>query len=122
MLARWLGKVWNRRQDNRRVSLHIPVVASDPKGNRHEGLSEDVSASGVRLRFEKVGLAQVMGHREDVPMEIRISQDADPIQAQAQLIWAYNTAKGGSVSGWRFVQFQGNCQTRLRAFLSEYGE
>lgn len=122
MLQRWLRKVWNRRQDTCRVSVHVPVFVADPEGNRHEGISEDVSDSGVRLRFDKVALARVLGHREDVPLDIRLSQDIDPVQAQAQLIWAYNTVQGGSVSGWRFVQFRGNSQAQLCAFLDGYRE
>ena len=121
MLEKFLRRIWNRRQDNQRLTLHVPVRTVDPDGNTHEVISEDVSFSGVRLRFEKIGLAMVLGHREEVPLEICLDHDGDAVLAQAQLVWAYNTAQGGSVSGWRFVRFEGNSRARLQHFLEHYG-
>lgn len=118
MFEKIIRKVWNRRTTAKRVVLHITVKTQDPDGNWHEVVSEDVSESGVRLRFEKVGLAKVLGHREEVPLELFISDEDTPLKAQAQLVWAYNTAQGGSISGWRFVNFDGNSERQLQNFVA----
>ena len=120
MWEKWLRKILNRRQGNRRIPLQVPVFTTDPDGKEHEVVSEDVSDSGVRLRFQKIGLTNVLGHREEVPLKIRLSQNEDPVITHAQLVWAYNTVQGGSVSGWRFVTFDGNSEQRLGDFLSQY--
>jgi c-di-GMP-binding flagellar brake protein YcgR len=117
MFEKIIRKVWNRRATATRVVLHITVKTQDPDGNFHEVTSEDVSESGVRLRFEKVGLAMVLGHREEVPLQLFIEDQDKPLEALAQLVWAYNTAQGGSISGWRFVNFDGNSERRLQTFL-----
>ena len=119
MFEKNIRKVWNRRTTAKRVVLHITVKTQDPDGNWHEVISEDVSESGVRLRFAKVGLAMVLGHREEVPLELLLENEETPIKAQAQLVWAYNTAQGGSISGWRFENFDGNSQRRLQTFVAE---
>ncbi|MDP6039292.1 MAG: PilZ domain-containing protein [Candidatus Latescibacteria bacterium] len=116
MVGRVLRKLWNRRKDNQRVSLEVVVNTTDPDGHEHQLMSEDMSASGVRLRFEKVGLARILGHREEIPLEISLANE-DTIVTQAQLVWAYNTAQGGSVSGWRFVDLAGSARRRLLDFF-----
>lgn len=118
MFEKLLRKVWNRRSPSVRVPLRITVKTQDPVGNFHEVVSEDISDSGVRLRFEKVGLAMVLGHREEVPLELCLENEATPIHALAQLVWAYNTAQGGSISGWRFVNLEGGAERRLQSFLA----
>jgi c-di-GMP-binding flagellar brake protein YcgR len=117
MFEKFLRKVWNRRNTATRVSLHITVKTQDPDGNLHEMISEDISDSGVRLRFEKVGLATVLGHREEVPLQLCLENEEIPIEALAQLVWAYNTSQGGSISGWRFVNFNSGAERRLHSFL-----
>lgn len=116
MLGKIFRKLWNRRSDNQRISLEVVVNTTDPDGHEHQLISEDVSGSGVRLHFEKVGLAHILGHREEIPLEILLTGQ-DSIVTQAQLVWAYNTAQGGSVSGWRFVEFSRNSRRRLLDFL-----
>lgn len=118
MLEKLFRKIWNRRGAATRVQLHITVKTEDPEGQLHEVVSEDISDSGVRLRFEKVGLAKVLGHREEVPLQLFIGDDESPIEALAQLVWAYNTVQGGSISGWRFVNFSGGSARRLQSFLA----
>ena len=118
MFEKFLRKIWNRRSPSVRVPLRISVKTQDPDGNFHEVVSEDISDSGVRLRFEKVGLAMVLGHREEVPLELCLEDDDTPIHALAQLVWAYNTAQGGSISGWRFVNLEGGSERRLQNYLS----
>ena len=118
MFEKLIRKIWNRRATSNRVTLQITVKTQDPEGTFHEVMSEDISESGVRLRFEKVGLTKVLGHREEVPLQLFLEDEADPIDALAQLVWAYNTAQGGSISGWRFVTFEGGAERRLQSFLS----
>lgn len=118
MFEKLLRKIWNRRATSNRVSLQITVKTQDPDGKFHEVTSEDISESGVRLRFEKVGLTTVLGHREEVPLQLLLEEDDDPIDTSAQLVWAYNTAQGGSISGWRFVNFDGGAERRLQSFLN----
>ena len=120
MLGKLLEKFWNRRKDRRRISLRLEVRTTDPEGEPYDVMSEDVSDRGVRLRFEETGLSRVVGHRDEVPLEICLQDKMPPVKAQAQLVWAYNTTSGGSVSGWRFVHFKGNARRRLRNYLDQF--
>ena len=120
MLKKILRSLLNRRKDSRRVVLQVPVKAADPQGNTHEVVSEDVSDRGIRLRCEGVRLGTLVGHREELPLEICLQNETPPVVAQAKLVWVYDTAEGGSVSGWRFVHFHGNARRRLRNFLDRY--
>lgn len=116
MVGKVLSKLWNRRKSSDRVTCEVVVWATDPDGVGHEVVSEDISSTGVRLKFEKVGLARVLGHREEVPLEINLPDDGS-FSTQGQLVWAYNTSQGGSISGWRFVDMGGNSRKRLSEFL-----
>ncbi|MDA0709074.1 MAG: PilZ domain-containing protein [bacterium] len=118
MFEKLIRKVWNRRSPSLRLPLNVSVKTQDPEGNMHEVVSEDISDSGVRLRFEKVGLTKVMGHREEVPLQLCLEEDEKPIETLGQLVWAYNTAHGGSISGWRFVNFDSSSARRLQKFLN----
>jgi c-di-GMP-binding flagellar brake protein YcgR len=122
MFKKFLRKLWNRRNTAIRVTLHIIVKTQDPDGEIHEVISEDISDSGVRLRFEKVGLSAVLGHREEVPLQLFLPDDDSPIETLAQLVWAYNTSQGGSISGWRFVNFDSGSEARLNNFLELQSE
>lgn len=117
MFEKLFRKVMNRRKTSDRVKLVVTVKTQDPEGNLHEVVSEDISDSGVRLRFEKVGLATILGHREEVPLQLFLNAEDQPVQANAQLVWAYNTVQGGSISGWRFVNFEGGSLRRLQDFI-----
>ncbi len=120
MLSKLMKKIWNRRKDKRRMILSLPVRAIDAEGNSHEVISDDLSDRGVRIRVNEDHLKSIVGHREEIPLEIVLKEDVPPLKAQAELMWAYNTPQGGSVSGWRFVHFKGNARRRLRSYLDEF--
>ena len=75
---------------------------------------------GIRLVFNESGLAQFAGHREEVPLEICLSNGSPPVNANARLKWAYTTSEGNTVSGWQFVHVPGDAHRRLEAFLSQH--
>ncbi|MCZ6631769.1 MAG: PilZ domain-containing protein [bacterium] len=120
-----LEKLWNRfrnrRKDGGRVMLHLQVKTADPDGNLCHMVSEDISDRGIRLRIEQRRWGEVLGHREEVALEIGLPEEKAPIVAQAQLMWAFNSQEGvGGTSGWRFVHFRGNARRRLRHFLEPH--
>ena len=120
MLEKWLNRFRKRRKGNGRVSLELQVRTTDSKGNPCDLVSEDVSDRGIRLRTEQANLAEMLGHREEVSLEIGLPLETAPIVAQAQMIWAFDSQDGGGVSGWRFVHFRGNARRRLRNFIEPY--
>ena len=117
MLRHIFGKLWNRRKKQDRITLELAVKSVDSEGNQHELRSEDVSESGVRLRFKQANLGSFIGHREEVPLEILIEQDGDSVHVRAQLIWAYDTSNGGTLSGWQFRHFEDDGLNKLRNLL-----
>ena len=116
MLGKLIRRWWNRRKINDRIPFQVVVKATDPEGVGHEVVSEDISSTGVRLRFEKVGLARILGHREEIPLEICLS-DTHTFSTQGQLVWSYNASQGGSISGWRFVDLGGTSRRLLAEFI-----
>ncbi len=120
MVWNLLGRFWNRRKNRKRIAINVAVRTADAEGRPCEVTSEDISISGIRLRFNEQSLAAFVGHREEVPLEISLEGEALSIQAQARLVWAYNTSGGGTVSGWHFGHFEGNAGRRLQHFLNTY--
>ena len=121
MVWNLLGRFWNRRKNSERIAVNLVVRTVDSAGKPCEVTSDDVSISGIRLRFGDRGLAEFVGHREHVPMEIHLETEALSVQVQARLVWAYNTADGDTVSGWHFGHFEGSAARRLRSFLDQNG-
>ena len=121
MLEKLLNIFRNRRKGTGRVELQLQVKTTDSDGNLCDLVSEDVSDRGIKLRIEQRRLGEVLGHREEVALEIGLPDEATPIVAQAQLVWAFNSQEGvGGTSGWRFVHFRGNARRRLRHFLEPH--
>lgn len=117
MFWRLLRRFWNRRKEPKRIAIKLLVRAEDANGKRRELWSENVSDSGIRLRLNGSTLAQFVGHREAVPLEVCLEEDADPVRVHARLVWAYNTSDGGTVSGWQFGHFEGDARRRLDRHL-----
>ena len=117
MLGALLSRIWNRRKDHRRVAVCMVVRTVDAEGRPYELHSQDISESGIRLRFQKTGLAHFMGRREEVPLEIVLGEGVPPVEVLAQLIWAYDASNGSTVCGWRFCQFERRSRRRLLDFL-----
>lgn len=117
MFGNLLGKLWNRRNDRRRLALSLTIRATGAAGRLFEGVSEDISDSGVRLRSAEQSPAQLLGHQDLVEMEIDPQEGALPVKVKAELIWAYPASQGGTMSGWHFAHFRGNARRRLRAYL-----
>ena len=122
MLKSLLWRFLNRRRDSRRVVLHLAVRTTDPEGQPCEVVTEDVSDRGVRLRFDERDLATFVGHRQNVPFELCLEEGLPPVRAEAQLVWTYTAANGGTVCGWQFVHFKGNARRRLRHYLDQHSE
>ena len=119
MFRNLLGKLWNRRKEQDRISLKLPVKSVDAEGTEHDLRSEDVSESSVRLWFEQANLGSFVGHREEIPLEIFLSQNGDAVRVYARLIWAYNTSSVATMSGWKFGQFEDDGLVKLRNHLDE---
>jgi hypothetical protein len=117
MLRQLLGKLWNRRKEQDRFTLELSVKSVDSDGIEHELRSEDLSESGVRLWFKQANLGSFIGHREEVPLEILLDQNGDSFHARAQLVWACDTANGGTLSGWQFRHFEDDGLSKLRSLL-----
>ena len=117
MFGGLLRRLWNRRKDTRRLVTKLVVRGVDSEGEPFECVSEDVSDSGIRLRFDTQSPSQLLGHQEGVPLEIDIREELPPVKVQAQLVWAYDASDGGAMSGWRFVRFKGSARRRLRHYL-----
>ena len=86
-------------------------------GDDLEILSEDVSEQGIRLRFDDHGIADILGHRDELPMEIYLESAVAPVNVQAKLVWAFAPSGGGAVSGWEFLELKGRSLRRFRTFI-----
>ncbi|MDP6778462.1 MAG: PilZ domain-containing protein [Candidatus Latescibacteria bacterium] len=117
MLRKWLGRLWNQREASTRVPTALVVDTLDCDGQPHTGETEDVSETGIRLRFQRADIAGLIGHRELVPQEIRLDPEGDPVAVQSRLVWAYNASDGGTVCGWQFLHYEEDAHDRLREFV-----
>ena len=86
-------------------------------GDDLEVMSEDVSERGIRLRFEDYGIADILGHRDELPMEIFLEAEVPPVKVQAKLMWAFAPSGGGAVSGWEFLELKGRSLRRFRSYI-----
>ena len=112
-----LRRIWSRRKQQKRVRVELEVRSETADGEPCTLRSEDLSGSGIRLRFDHPGLGPFLGHREEIPLEIQLNGGDQTIRSQARLVWAYNAAGGGMVSGWQFVSFEGQSQETLTRFV-----
>ena len=117
MFNRLIRKLLNRRQTTSRYPLSLKVKTTSATGDDLEVMSEDVSEQGIRLRFEKYGIADILGHRDELPMEIFLEAEVAPVNVQARLIWAFAPSSGGAVSGWEFLELKGRSLRRFRTFI-----
>lgn len=109
------------RKDSKRIPVELVVRTVDTQGQTREGKSKDLSQKGIRLVLNGSGMAQFMGHREEVPLEICLSNGSPPVNANARLKWVYTSFEGDTVSGWQFVHVPVDGRRRLEDFLSQRG-
>ncbi len=121
MFNRLIRRLLNRRQASSRFPLCLRVKTTSATGDDLEITSEDVSESGIRLRFESYGIADILGHRDELPMEIFLEAEVAPVNVQGKLIWAFAPAGGGAVSGWEFVELKGRSLRRFRTYIGSGG-
>ena len=110
-------KILNRRETSSRYPVNLKVKTTSARGDDLEIVSEDVSERGVRLRFENLGLADVLGNQDELPMEIFLEEKVPPVNVLARLTWALTPANGGVVSGWKFLDLKGRSLRRFRTFI-----
>jgi hypothetical protein len=112
-----LRRIWNRRRSRRRVQASLPVRTLDADGAPIELESEDIGDTGIRVRVFETGLAALMGHREEMPLEIELWDGTPAVRVEARLVWAYKSAAGATVSGWHFTEFHGDARRAIGEFL-----
>lgn len=117
MINRLIRKILNRRQDKSRHALNLKVKTTSAGGEDLEVVSEDVSERGIRIRFQEYGIADILGNRDELPMEIFLEAEVAPVSVQARLIWAFAPAEGGAVSGWEFLELKGRSLRRFRTYI-----
>jgi hypothetical protein len=117
LFNRLIRKLLNRRQASSRYPVSLKVRTTSATGDDLEAMSEDVSERGIRLRFEDYGIADILGHREEITMEIFLEAEVPPVNVQAKLMWAFAPSGGGAVSGWEFLELKGRSLRRFRTFI-----
>ena len=117
MLSRIYRKLANRRKESDRVPLSLRVQTMNTDGQAVEMMSEDISETGIRLHFQEWTIADFLGQREEIPLEVFMEPEVPPVKLQARLVWAFNAGPGGSVSGWQFLEFKGRSLRRFRNFI-----
>ena len=117
MVNRLVRKVLNRRQTASRYPLTLKVKTTSAMGDDLEIISEDVSEQGIRLRFDAYGIADILGNRDELPMEIFLESEVAPVNVQARLMWAFAPTGGGAVGGWEFSVLKGRSLRRFRTFI-----
>lgn len=75
---------------------------------------EDISEKGIRLKFDTLTIADLLGQREEIPVEVFLDT---PVKVQAKLVWALNGNDGRCVSGWEFLDLRGRSLRRFRTFI-----
>ena len=117
-----LRRIWNRRRSRGRVQASLSVRTMDAEGAPIELESEDIGDTGIRLRVFETGLAALMGHREEMPLEIELRDATPAARVDARLVWAYKSAAGATVSGWHFTEFHGDARKAIGEFLKNAPE
>ena len=117
MFNRLIRKLLNRRLDKSRYPLNLKVKTTSAAGDDLEVVSEDVSERGIRIRFQDYGLADILGNRDELPMEIFLEAEVAAVNVQARLIWAFAPSGGGAVSRWEFLELKGRSLRRFRTFM-----
>jgi hypothetical protein len=117
LFNRLIRKILNRRQENSRYPLNLKVKTTTSGGDDLELTSEDVSERGIRIRFQSHGIADILGQREELPMEIFLEAEVPPVSVKAKLMWAFVPSGGGAVSGWEFMELKGRSLRRFRTFV-----
>ena len=75
--------------------------------------------SGVRLWFQQSNLGRFVGHREKIPLELCLDQNGNAIHVHPRLMQAYNTSRGGTVSGWQFGKFEDDRLEKMQTHLDK---
>lgn len=117
LINRLIRKLLNRRQDKARYPLNLKVMTTSAVGDNLEVVSEDVSERGIRIRFQEYHLADILGNRDELPMEIFLEAEVAPVSVHARLMWAFAPPDGGAVSGWEFLELKGRSLRRFRTFM-----
>ncbi len=117
MLGDLISKLWRRPKERRRIQVKLPVRTVDADGTPVSLESEDIGDTGFRLRSSGIGLAALMGHREEMPFEIRLWNDTSAARADARLVWAYRSDSGDTISGWNFVEYHGDSRRAIADFI-----
>ena len=116
-----LQQTENRRKE-RRLPVSLPVKMPDAEGRMWSLRTEDLSAEGVRIRSDRENIAELAAHREEVPIEIQLQDDATPTSVWAELRWTYPIWAGGTMSGWRFTRYGGDARERIRRCIAGHGK
>ena len=119
MFCDFLRRIWSRRKASRRVEVRLAVRILGLNDQQFEVESEDIGDTGIRIRIEGAGLASVLEHREEVPLEITLKEDSQPISVDGRLIWAYRSSNGDTICGWQFVRYHDGAQESIASFLDE---
>ena len=121
MFNRLIRKLLNRRQDKSRYPLNLKVKTTSAAGDDFDVTSEDVSERGIRIRFQEHGIAEILGGRDELSMEIFLKAEVPPVSVQAKLIWVFVPSGEGAVSGWEFIELKGRSLRRSRTFVDRTG-
>jgi hypothetical protein len=89
LINRLIRKLLNRRQDKSQYPLNLKVKTTSAAGDDLEVTSEDMSERGIRIRFQEYGIADILGNRDELPMDIFLEAEVPPVSVQAKLIWAF---------------------------------
>ena len=91
LFNRLIRKLLNRRQASSRYPASLKVRTTSATGDDLEVMSEDVSERGIRLRFEDYGIADILGHREEITMEIFLEAEVPPRKRAGQVDVGFRT-------------------------------
>ena len=79
--------------------------------------SDDVSEREIPIRFQVNGVANILGSREKLSMEVFLGSEIPPVRVQAKQIWAFVPSEKGAVSGWEYTELKGRFLRRFRTFV-----
>lgn len=117
MLSRFFRKLVNRRKEADRYPLILRAQTTDASGQMLEVQSEDISEKGIRLKFDTLTIADLLGQLEEISVEVFFEEEVTPVKVQAKLVWALTANDGRCVSGWEFLDLRRRSLRRFRMFI-----
>lgn len=91
----------DRRIDEKRIEVHRPVQIVTGDDRTTEGYTKNLSADGVRARFESK-----MEPGANVLVRLALVDGADPIEKQARVVWSAPDLYGEGIEvGLRLLEF-----------------